>query len=286
MSYHNLPPTQIDPSRQMFKPALGIAPGLGRMKGRRVLVVGAGQRTVVDKEPPIGNGRAISRLLAREGAAVACLDHSREAAETVCREIKEEGGTAFPIIADVTDVAQIKPALEQSAKLMGGLDGLVLSVGVTSVPPEQLTVEHWDWVFAVNLRSHMWFAMNGLEILEAGSSIVFISSRAGFRPGSRHPAYEMSKAGQYQLARNIALEGEPKGIRSNCVVVGPIDTPMGRDEARKRPNRASAVAFGRQGTGWEIAYTTLFLMSHESSYVNAQSLVVDGGQFYGVARKT
>jgi NAD(P)-dependent dehydrogenase (short-subunit alcohol dehydrogenase family) len=147
-----------------------------------------------------------------------------------------------------------------------------------------MTEEDWDKVFNINVRSHMWFAKAALEVMEPGSTIVMISSRAGMRPGSRNPAYDVSKAAQYQLARTVALEGEPQAIRCNCVVIGLVDTPMGRDEARKRPGRAASVPFGRQGTSWEIAYTVLFLMSRESSYINAQCLVVDGGGYYGIQR--
>jgi NAD(P)-dependent dehydrogenase (short-subunit alcohol dehydrogenase family) len=284
MDYHNVPPDHVDPSRSMYEPALGKAAGLGRMAGRRILVVGAGQRQVPDQDPPIGNGRAISRVLGREGAKVVCLDASKEAAERVQREIESEGGTAFPLVADVLDLSAVDSVVKQSAQLMGGLDGLVLAVGITSQSFTEMTLEDWDRVFAINVRSHMWFAKAALEIMEPGSSIVLLSSRAGLRPGSRNPAYDVSKGAQYQLTRTIALEGEQKAIRCNCVVIGLIDTPMGRDEARKRPSRAASVPFGRQGTGWEIAYATLFMMSRESSYVNAQCLVVDGGGLYGIAR--
>lgn len=285
MPYHNLPPTQTDPSRQMFPHALGLAPGLGRMTGRRILVVGGGQRKITDAEPPIGNGRGICRVLGREGAKVAVLDHSFEAAQFVCDEIKGDNGFAVPIVADATDVARIKPSIEEAAKALGGLDGLVLNVGITSVGLDKLTVEHWDDLFAINVRSHMWYAKAGLECLEPGSSILVISSLAGMRPGGHQPAYEISKAAQYQLARTVAFEGEPKGIRCNCLALGLIDSAMGRDEGKKRPDRARLVPFARQGTGWEVGYAALFFLSHESSYVNAQTLCVDGGQVFGVVRK-
>jgi len=284
-NYKNLPPAHPDPSRHVFEPALGQSPGLGRMAGRRVLVVGAGQRDAKEDKPPVGNGRAISRLLGREGATVACLDLSEKAADSVAREIEADGGKAFPLVCDVSDVSKIDAVVEQAAARLGGIDGLVLNVGISGGPLANLTVEEWDRTFAVNVRSQMWFAKGALRLMEPGSSIVLISSRAGMKSGLRMPAYEVSKAAQYQLARTIALEGEPRGIRCNCVVVGPVDTPMGRDEARKRPNRGSSVAFGRQGTAWEVAYPVLFFLSRESSYVNAQCLVIDGGQFYGVARE-
>jgi NAD(P)-dependent dehydrogenase (short-subunit alcohol dehydrogenase family) len=85
------------------------------------------------------------------------------------------------------------------------------------------------------------------------------------------------------LSRSVAKAGQPKGIRCNALLPGLIDTPMGRDEGRRRGgSRARTVPFGRQGSGWEVAYTALFLLSHEASYVNAQSLAVDGGYHFGI----
>ncbi|MEO7010570.1 MAG: SDR family oxidoreductase [Caldimonas sp.] len=138
--------------------------------------------------------------------------------------------------------------------------------------------------YAVNVRSHMLFSQAALEAMAPGSSIVLMSSLAAHRNAGRNPAYESSKAALLALARAVAVAGEPKAIRCNAVCPGLIDTPMGRGATRHRPNRALAVPFGRQGTGWEVAYACLFLISNESSYVNADALMVDGGLGIGVAR--
>ena len=130
----------------------------------------------------------------------------------------------------------------------------------------------------------MLFAQAALPLMADGGAVVLISSVAGLRNTSRNPAYEASKAAQVSLARAIAVAGEAKAVRCNAVLPGLIDTPMGRDATRRRPNRAAAVPFGRQGTGWEIAYASLFLMSHEASYVNGHALVVDGGLVHGIVR--
>jgi NAD(P)-dependent dehydrogenase (short-subunit alcohol dehydrogenase family) len=119
--------------------------------------------------------------------------------------------------------------------------------------------------------------------MSAGASIVLMSSLAAHRDAGGNPAYESSKAAQLALARAIAVAGESKGIRCNAICPGLIDTPMGRDATRRRPNRALAVPFGRQGTGREVA-ACLFLISNESSYVNAHALMVDGGLGVGVVR--
>ena len=78
--------------------------------------------------------------------------------------------------------------------------------------------------------------------------------------------------------------GEPRGIRCNVVAPGLIDTPLGRAATQRRTDRARHVPFGRQGTGWEVAYATIFLISNEASYINAHVLLVDGGLGYGIAR--
>ena len=88
-------PTTIDPASQLFSEALGqLRPGAGRLAGRRILVVGAGQRDIDDPQPPVGNGRAISLLFAHEGATLTCVDVNPEALATTCELVREAGGTA------------------------------------------------------------------------------------------------------------------------------------------------------------------------------------------------
>jgi NAD(P)-dependent dehydrogenase (short-subunit alcohol dehydrogenase family) len=107
---------------------------------------------------------------------------------------------------------------------------------------------------------------------------VFVSSVAGLKPGSRLPAYDASKAGVIGLCRHVALEGARRGVRANVVAPGLIDTPLGRWASRGRPSRArTPVPLGRQGTGWEVAAATVFLLSDDASYITGQTLAVDGG---------
>jgi NAD(P)-dependent dehydrogenase (short-subunit alcohol dehydrogenase family) len=281
----NLPSTEIDPTRQLLTSSLGQSPGRGRLQGRRVLVVGAGQRVIVDENPPVGNGRAISLLFAREGASLACVDISADAVAQTVTSVKAEGGQAFAEVADVANSELIAPLVKRCAERLGGLDGLVLNVGISKgLPLGKQTAQDWDHEYAVNVRSHMLFSQAALEVMPAGSAIVLMSSLASLRSTGRNPAYESSKAAQVSLARSIAAAGEPLGIRCNSVLPGLMDTPMGRDASRRRPSRAAAVPFGRQGTGWEVAYACLYLISDESSYVNAHALQVDGGLAYGIVR--
>ena len=97
-------PKQIDPSASLHAESLGLAKSHGRLAGRRIIVVGAGQCNVIDENPPIGNGRAMSVLFAREGASVACIDVSKEAADDTVGQITAEGGKAFTDVVDVSDV--------------------------------------------------------------------------------------------------------------------------------------------------------------------------------------
>jgi NAD(P)-dependent dehydrogenase (short-subunit alcohol dehydrogenase family) len=278
-------PTSPDAARQVHPETLGLAPNRHRLEGRRILVVGAGQRPIPEDTPPVGNGRAIAMLCAREGAQVACVDLSRDSVEETCHLIAEEGGRAIAEVADVSDASAIRPLVQRCAERLGGLDGLVLNVGISKgLPLARQSADAWDLEFSVNLRSHMLFSQAALELMAPGGSIVLISSLASQRANSRNPAYEASKAAQLSLARSVAVAGEPNGIRCNAVMPGLMDTPMGRDATRRRPNRAVAVPWGRQGTGWEVAYATLFLISHESSYVNGHALMLDGGLSIGVAR--
>lgn len=261
----------------------GSAPGRRRLRGRRVLVVGAGQDDRGVEQPPIGNGRAISVLFAREGARVAIADRNLDSAEQTARLVREASKQAEPnalvLNVDVTRPEQIETMVASAAEQLGGLDGIVYNVGIgNEAGLSKITPEGWDFAFAVNLRGAALTLQAALPVLADGGSVVLISSTASLKPGSRIPAYDASKAGLAGLMRHAAFEGSRRAIRVNVVAPGLMDTPLGRRASQGRPSRAqTAIPLGRQGTGWETAYASMFLISDEAAYVTGQVLVVDGG---------
>jgi len=284
MSEQPLP--ALNPADQVFAETRGEAPGRGRLQGRRILVVGGGQQPSPEADPPIGNGRAMCLLFAREAATVACADRDGAAAAATVTRIAAAGGKALAITADVADPPQIERMVREASAQLGGLDGVVFNVGIGGAMwLEGQSPEAWDQAFAVNLRGAMLTCRAALPVLEAGGAIVLISSVASLRAGTQMPAYDTSKAALAGLCRHVALEGQRRGIRANVLAPGLIDTPLGRSASRGRPSRnRQRLPFGRQGTGWEVAYGALFLMSHEAGYVNGQVLVVDGGITSSVVR--
>jgi NAD(P)-dependent dehydrogenase (short-subunit alcohol dehydrogenase family) len=241
-----------------------------------VLIVGGGQQDHGLEDPPIGNGRAMAVLFAREGAAVAVADIDQSSAARSADLVRAEGATAAVLVGDAADEGAAASMFTDAVDALGGLDGVVLNVGVgAGFLLRGTSVEEWDRVMAVNLRSQFLGTKLALQTMSAGA-VVLVGSVAA-REVLPYPAYGASKAALESLCRQAAVEGAPS-IRFNLVVPGLIDTSLGRRASELSPRRDQVkIPAGRQGTGWEVAYTALFLLGEESSYITGQSVIVDGG---------
>jgi NAD(P)-dependent dehydrogenase (short-subunit alcohol dehydrogenase family) len=257
--------------------ARGTAPGRGRLDGRRVLVVGGGQQDHGLEDPPLGNGRATAVLFAREGASVAVADIDESSAEATAELARAEGAEAAVIVADAAEESEVARMFAEAQAALGGLDGLVLNVGIgAGFLLRGTSAEEWDRVMAVNLRSQFLGCKHALDAMADGGSIVLVGSVAS-REVLPIPAYGASKAALESLCRQASVEGGPD-IRANLLMPGLIDTPLGRLASNLSPRREQVkITAGRQGTAWEVAYAALFLLSGESSYMTGQCLIVDGG---------
>ena len=238
-----------------------------------MLVVGGGQQGHGIEDPPLGNGRAMAILFSHEAAAVAVADLDLASAE----ETAALCDSAVAIEADAADEPSVERMLAVAADALGGLDGIVLNVGIgAGFGVQGTSVEEWDQVLAVNLRAHFLGCKHGLPLLADGGAIVLISSLAAteYMP---IPAYGASKAALESLTRSAAVEGAP-AVRVNLVKPGLIDTPLGRLASEISKGRGQVrIPLRRQGTAWDVAYAALYLLSAEAAYVTATALVVDGG---------
>ena len=240
--------------------ARGMAPGRGRMTGRRVVIVGAGQTDFQLEDQPIGNGRALATLLAREGAYVVVADRDRASADETTKMIRSGGGKATTVVADVSEPESVNKMISFAQRELGGIDGLVYNVGIPGpIGFEENTPEAWNETLDVNLRGAMLTARAALPVMEARSSIVFISSIGAVRGIGRMIAYDASKAGLSALVRATAIARKDDAVRANIVMLGMIDTGIGRDGDRNMSGRQNIpVPLGRRGTAWEVAYTFPF----------------------------
>ena len=260
----------------------GTAPGRGRLAGRRILVVGAGQMTYDLDDPPIGNGRAIAQLCAGGRGAVVCADRGRgRAPRRRCGGSSTRAGTASDGRRRHRRSGRRRstwwPAPSTS---WAGSTASSTTLGSAPGTASNGTPEHWDTRHGrQRARARCSRRVPPCRSSPTAARIVFISSVAGITPGSRIPAYDASKAALGALMRHVGLEGARRGGQGQRCRAGTDGhaARAGGHSRGRQPRGRTPVPLGRQGTGWETAYAVLFLLSDESAYITGQTLVVDGG---------
>lgn len=244
-----------------------------RLQGRRIIVTGGAS----------GIGRATARLFREEGAQVAVLDRSDNAAKAVADEI---GGIA--VTCDVSDPASVSAAVARAAEAMGGLDGVVNAAGILSETGiADTTAENFSRTLAVNLTGTFLVIQAATPFMRVGGkgTIVNIASGVGLMPtGPGSVAYVASKGGVVALTKVAAMELAPS-IRVNSVCPGAVETAMTQNYIRDgqgNPNEAIAkrYALGRHAQPEELAAAILFLTADKSSFMTGIALPVDGGRTF------
>jgi NAD(P)-dependent dehydrogenase (short-subunit alcohol dehydrogenase family) len=248
-----------------------------RLKDKVAIVVGAGSI-----RPGMGNGKATAILFAREGAKLVAADRNLDAAQETVGIIRNEGGEAIAVKADVTKESNAQSLIETTMAKYGRLDILFNNVGIAEGGIGlSVTEEDWDAVMGTNLKSILFVCKYAVPemIKGGGGAIVNNASMAAYYSYPIY-AYAVSKAGVIALTRCLAGGLARYNIRVNCVSPGLMDTPMAANiqNERRRRTAEEQVPLRRQGRAEETAQTVLFLASSESSYITGQTIPVDGGQ--------
>ncbi|MFC2066021.1 SDR family NAD(P)-dependent oxidoreductase [Chloroflexota bacterium] len=251
-----------------------------RLSGKIAIVTGSGS----------GLGKATVMRMAREGASVVVNDINVENMESVVKAIKDEGGTAIGVKANVTNRSEVRDLMKATADKFGRIDILVNNAGITRHKLfAEMSDEDWDAVLAVDLKGvfNCCQAVASYMMKQQYGKIINIASAAG-TGASPHIGnnfnYASAKAGVIQLTKSVARELGPYGINVNSVAPGHIPTPLSYASRTKEEEeehvafRKKGTVLGRVGVPEDIANAVLFLASDESSFIAGQLLIVDGGR--------
>jgi len=245
------------------------------MNGKTALVTGSSR----------GIGAAIARAFAARGAAVAVHGRDRQALDTVVAEIRNAGGRATPVVADVTRFDEVEAMRQSVEGALGPVDILVANAGGSFTPPgplEELTEEGWRASVEGNLTTTFLTIKSflpGMKVRKSGT-IITISSAAARRPHPQSPIpYAAAKAGIQMLTQHLAAQAGPFGIRVNCIAPETILTE--RNDERIPPDTKVAMVAAhpirRLGTPDDVAQAALYLASDAASWVTGLVLDVSGG---------
>ncbi len=244
------------------------------LEGKRAVVSGAGYIP-----GRAGHGRHSALRLAEAGATVACIDIDESRAQGIVSEISAAGGKAFPVIADMTDKAQVDRALDETLATLGGLDVCVDIIGkATWNRAEEFSAEDWQWTILNNL-THVFYLFQSASrrMIEQGTggSLVALASVDGIAAAGYHAPYGAAKAGVISLVKTFADELGRHGIRANAVAPGNVGSGNeDQPEGEYAVNGINPLAAPR---GSDIANGVLFLSSALAARITGQTLVVDGG---------
>jgi len=242
-----------------------------------------------------GMGRAGAIRFAAEGAAVAVVDRDEAKAREVAGTIAAAGGRAVVLAGDLMDEKFARELVHDAKRQLGRLDFLWAHAGHPSVTRvEGLDLHEFDVAMNLNVRAALASVIEAIPHMRevGGGSVLFTSSTSGVIGSPLSPLYSVAKWGVIGLARSLAKRYGPDKIRFNVVCPGTTDTPMldvfvsrpdeeetrGKDLKELKRQRSSGNPMGRAARPEEVANAALFLLSHEASYVNGASLMVDGGK--------
>jgi NAD(P)-dependent dehydrogenase (short-subunit alcohol dehydrogenase family) len=258
-----------------------------RLEAKVGIVVGAGQ----SPGETVGTGRAAAIVFAREGAKVLLVDRDLGSARETAEIIESEGGITKCVQADWTNAAECRAFAAACVDTWGRIDFLQNNVGIGSGDAGALHVTEGalDRIIEVNLKGCLLSCQAVAPLMreQGAGSIVNISSIAALASAPL-TAYKISKAGVNALTQSLAIENAARGVRVNAIMPGLLDTPMAIDAwAAKlnmprediRSQRDALVPLrATMGTGWDVAYASLFLHSDEAAFITGALLPVDGGQ--------
>ncbi len=237
-----------------------------RFTDKVCLVTGAGS----------GIGKAAALQMANEGGKVLVIDRNPEGGKSTVDEITNAKGTALFSQTDVGKPEDIQRTVDMALQNWGKVDVLVNNAAMMTFKKiVDLSIEEWDMVMAVNLRSVFLFCKLCIPHMNKGA-IVNISSVHAHATTANVVPYASSKGAMEAFIRGVSLEYPPSQLRINCVAPGAVDTPM----LWNNPNVKSGkeVIEGAIGKPEELAAAICFLASDEASYINGTTLIVDGGR--------
>ena len=243
-----------------------------------------------------GIGRAIATKLAADGYRVGVADINAEGGEETVAQIEAAGGEALFTSVDVTDPAVVEAWLDEVAERWGGIDALANNAGINgpTVPLEEYSVEEFERVIRINLLSVSIVTRLAIPHFRrrGGGAIVNTGSTASVQGYGGLSGYTAAKHGVLGLTRSVALEYAEIPVRVNCVLPGPVDTPLMQgiyeainpeDPQAARELFAQTSALKRYATAEEIADVVAFLLGDGASYISGAAIPVDGAITAGVA---